>query len=107
MNTSWGEIPGIAPDDFVASDEPYVFFVQPTVILDGLLYSAELDDSGDIQLTEIDHAAVNFEFASRGYRRGRYHVNVVRLDKLDDYMRTCEEHHKKIFDALLLSCSLH
>lgn len=93
-------------DERNTDQNPYVFFIQPTVILDGLLYSAELDESANIQIAQIDAASVYFEFASQNYRRGRYHVNVVRLSALEDYIDICEDHHNAIFDALLTSCKI-
>ncbi len=84
--------------------EPHIFFIQPTIILDGLMYSAELDRSAEIRLRKIDFATVDFKFASSSYRRGGYHVNVVRLDSLDEDIGSCEKQHQKRFDVRVGAC---
>lgn len=60
----------------------HVTFVDPVVILDGLLYEAYLDDDAQLRLNEIEHIPISFAYVSGGYSRSRYLVEIVTLNKL-------------------------
>ena len=66
-------------------------FVQPVVILDGLLLSAELGTAGDIRLTEINEVPTQFRFQNNNYKRHHYRVDLVRLTHLDKYLERCKK----------------
>ena len=78
----------------------HLFFVKPVVIFDGILISAELTDSGDILLNEIDSAPFNFSYRSPKYNRRYYHVDVVRLSALKDYIQFSRTRLHSIFEAI-------
>lgn len=86
-------------DDF---DTPYIFFTKPVLILDGKLYSAELGDENNIDLSEIKYAPINFEFQTKNYTRGNYMVDIVTLKHLDEYISFVEGRIESIFTELML-----
>jgi hypothetical protein len=79
----------------------HIYYFQPTVILEGELMAAWLDASADIHVESVPMASVFFEFGSSTYRRCRYHVNLVRLDSLREYIGLCQQQHDRISAAHL------
>lgn len=85
-------------------------FVQPIVILDGILLSAALDETGNIKISEIDSAPMEFTYRSDHYYdmdffTGRpteksYRVDVVCLKALADYINLCKQRQVSIVDAI-------
>ncbi len=65
-------------------------FVQPVIILDGILVAAEMDRSGEIQVSEVKEAGLNFSYNSPKYERMNYRVDIVRLPNLTTYLKRCE-----------------
>jgi len=63
-----------------------VRFVQPLVVLDGTLVTAELA-GGEILLQEVQSAAFRFEYKTGSYTKGRYRVDLVTLGGLADYLK--------------------
>lgn len=62
-----------------------VRFIQPLVVLDGTLVTAELTD-GEVRLQEVQSAAFRFEYKTASYTKGRYRVDLVTLQGLADYL---------------------
>ena len=75
--------------------------IKPVVILDSTLFSAEMLDNGEIEVTEINAAPVAFEYRSTHYKReSGYIVDVVRLSALEDYINESELRHADIVEAI-------
>lgn len=83
------------------SNEVYFDFIKPIVVLDGVLVAAEVDDSGDLALTEIDSAAFRFEYRSESYQRHHYCLDLITLRGLPDYLDLMVRRMKRVFDALV------
>lgn len=65
-----------------------VTFIEPVVILDGLLYEAYLNKDNEFIVNKISHIPVCFGYLSPAYSRsdyyGNYLVEVVTMDALSD-----------------------
>jgi len=79
---------------------PYFYFVKPVIIVDGILMSAVIADDASIKLEKINAAVMSFGYSTTNYKRNYYMVDVVTLEYLPDYIKFCEERHRKIFDEL-------
>ena len=75
--------------------------VKPVVVLDNALFSAEMLENGEIEVSEIDSAPVAFEYRSMHYKReSGYIVDVVRLDALEEYIKESELRHADIVEGI-------
>jgi hypothetical protein len=72
------------------------FFLQPLVILDGQLVSAELSPEGKILLEEVTSAAFKFGYQTDAYEKGGYRVDLVTLTGLPDYLELQRKRHDSI-----------
>lgn len=79
---------------------PCFTFVQPVVLLDGLLFTAELTRSGDVEISEIDEVPFRFTYRSPSYQRLNYRVDLVRLSKVGDYLARCEKRQAAVVSAV-------
>lgn len=79
----------------------YYVFVKPVVIFAGTLLSAEMLDDGSVKIDEIDAAPMGFDYKTRQYKRGRYMVDVVKLDSIDAYLDLAEQRHQDLFDRII------
>lgn len=77
------------------------YFVQPLVILDGELLSAELSPSNEIKVECIEAAAFQFEFRTDEYINGPYRVDVVTIGGLNGYLELIEKRQYGILNALI------
>lgn len=59
-----------------------ITFVDPLIILDGLLYEAYLDDDNCLGLNEIRHIPVSFGYLSKAYGGSNYLVEIVTISEL-------------------------
>lgn len=89
------------PEDWAPDKTTYYVFVKPVVILDGILLSAEMLDDGSIKIDEIDAAPMGFDYKTRQYKRGRYIVDVVKLESIDKYLELTEQRHQDLFGRIL------
>lgn len=80
---------------------PYLFFVKPLIILDGILMASHIDEKGEINVERVNVAPLGFEFSSAKYQRGRYKIDIVCLEYLDKYLDMCGKRSKLIFETLL------
>jgi hypothetical protein len=82
---------------------PYAHFSlsKPVLILDGPLVLAELAETGEIALSEINAAPFDFGFATPKYTRDSYAVDLVTLGWMPQYLKLSERRHQSIFDALV------
>ena len=83
------------------ASQALIDFIKPIVVLDGVLVAAEVDDSGDLALTEIDSAAFRFEYRSESYQRHHYCLDLITLRGLPDYLDLLVRRMKRVFDALV------
>ncbi len=81
-------------------------FVKPIVILDGLLFSAELDENSATKIEQIKYAMMNFEFQTKNYRRLSYRIDLVNIDDLESYIDLMDRRQKNIFDGILKEANL-
>lgn len=92
---SW-DVPKDKDDDHF----PYLWLSKPVVVLDGLLFSADLDDGDELALIEEKFCSVKFVHTSEKYRRGQYFVDVVTLSALEEYLGLMSERNDRLFEAL-------
>ena len=64
--------------------------IRPVVVLDGILLAAEILETGEATVSEIEWAALNFTFETAKYTTRNYRVDLVTLNKLPDYIRLAE-----------------
>jgi hypothetical protein len=83
------------------SDEILFELIKPIVVFDGTLVAAEVDDGGDLELTEIESAAFRFEYRSESYQRQHYCLDLVTLRGLSDYLDLTVRRMKRVFDTLV------
>ena len=86
--------------DFNKSPTSLSFF-QPLVILDGPLFSASIDQKGEIDLQEIKAAPFNFKFQTSAYTRRHYRIDLITADFLTDYSELAKSRINDIHDAIL------
>jgi hypothetical protein len=75
-------------------------FHQPVVILDGILATAELSQTGDFVIEEVDSAPFRFDFKTRNYTRDSYRVDLVTLEGLSDYLETVKQRQRDVNDGI-------
>ncbi|HZG41734.1 MAG TPA: hypothetical protein VEY93_02145 [Longimicrobium sp.] len=83
-----------ADNDGTGSSEehpPIAHFVQPLVILDGLLFVAEISDSGELLVAQATMASVDFPFSSAAYEAETYRMPLVTLEALPEYLELIEQ----------------
>jgi hypothetical protein len=78
----------------------HLFFVKPLVIFDGILISAELTDTGEVLINEIDTAPFHFSYQSSHYNRSHYSVDLVKLSALNDYLQLSNSRLDSIFESI-------
>ena len=61
-------------------------FIDPIVVLDGLLYEYYLGHKNELELKEINHIPVSFGYISPAYKRYDYLVDIVTLDELPNLL---------------------
>ncbi len=79
---------------------PYLFYVKPVLILDGILMAASISETGDMEVEKVDCAAIDFDFSSEAYTRGNYMIDIVCIDKLGKYLDFCEKRSDQLYQAL-------
>jgi hypothetical protein len=72
--------------------------VKPVIILDANLLAADVSDKGEISVEEIDFATIEFQYQSKHCKKGRYLIDIVRLEKLQNYITLLQ----KRFDTIYL-----
>lgn len=75
-------------------------FVQPIVIFDGILLSAELDQNGEIEVKEINEIPTEFRYRTNNYKRMWYRVDLVRLTHLEAYLERCQQRQLAVVDRI-------
>lgn len=76
-------------------------FYRPVILLDGILFSAELDPNGETLLTEIDAASFDHQFRSPTADFGIFRVDVVTLAALNRYLQDWRNHVIQLADLLI------
>ena len=86
--------------DEETTSDPFLFFVKPLIIIDGVLMSTSLSEGNDIEVNKIDAATIKFGFQTNNYTRRSYTVDVVTITYLDEYLRICKKRNDNIYSAL-------
>jgi hypothetical protein len=94
------EDPRGSVSDNLLEKATYFLLVRPFVILDGKLFSAQLDETAEIQVEEITEASLNFRFRTEKYETGKYTVDLVTLDGLSKYIQMWDKRHHCIAEEL-------
>ena len=81
-------------------DSVEFYFFQPLVVLDGRMFSAELDSNSQIEVSEIKSAAFRFEYASKAYTKDSFRVDLVTVDGLAEYIGLLANRHASIADGI-------
>ncbi len=98
---SWPKLEGVEKVIDVFSNPPYLVFVKPIVILDGILLAADLSEQGEIDIAEIEMAPMKFHFKSRSYTRSSYRIDIIGLNGLEKYIELSNKRHDRIHRGLL------
>ena len=78
-----------------------IAFVDPVVILDGLLYECYLKDDNQLVLDEISHIPISFTYVSKQYPRSSYPVEIVTIDELPNLLLKKKDWIVNIKDSLI------
>jgi len=78
-----------------------ITFVDPVVILDGLLYESHLKDNNQFVLSEISHIPVSFRYVSKQYPRRSYLAEIVTVDELPNLLLKKKDWIVNIKDSLI------
>lgn len=70
---------------------PFVHYVKPIIVLDGKLFSAEIEENNEVKIEPIKMCSVKFHFSTKEYKRGQYIVDVVQIDALKEYLEYSKE----------------
>jgi hypothetical protein len=101
----------IKEDEAVASstnvDLISIDFVDPLIILDGLLYEAYIDEEGHFRLNEIKHMPVSFGYISARYNRFNYIVEIVTIDELPNLLLKKLQWIKNISNTMIRKIRKH
>lgn len=88
-------------DTHAGNDESVeLYFFQPLVVLDGRMFSAELDSDSQIAVSEITSAAFRFEYASKVYEKDSFRVDLVTVDGLAEYISLLENRQASIAEGM-------
>lgn len=77
-----------------------LILVKPIVILDGILLAAELSETGELSVEEINFASVEFHYKSKHCKKGRYLIDVVSIKSLEEYIDLTETRRETIYDEI-------
>ena len=86
---------------------PFLILVNPVVILDGTLLSAEIDSTGTISITERTMVPFTFEYGSIKYDNSDYRVDLVTLAGLNEYIEHQNKRFLAIYEMFLKSSEQH
>ncbi len=75
------------PDDRVV----FGSLTHPVVVLDGELFEASLDESGELQVVETDEAVVYHRYPFAGVEQDHTLIRIVRLDALPRFVEQASE----------------
>ena len=81
-----------------------ITFVDPIIVLDGLLYEAYLDDDNHLQIEEKTHIPVSLGHISKAYGPG-YLVEIVALNALDQLISKKREWIESIKESIIAKLS--
>lgn len=85
----------------VAAGAPIFAYVQPVVVLDGPLLSAELTDDDDVKVEAVNFAPMRFFYRSEQYTREYYDIDIVRLNALEKYIEYATKRHVEVFETIM------
>jgi hypothetical protein len=66
-------------------------FIEPTVIFNGLMYEAYFNEKNKLELNEINHIPVLFNYISPNYNRSNYLIDVVTTKELPKLLASKEK----------------
>jgi hypothetical protein len=78
-----------------------ITFIQPLIILDGKLITAELSQDNDIKLEEVHSAAFEFEYKTKNYNDSKYRIDVVTMEGLDSYISLIEKRQESFHNGII------
>jgi hypothetical protein len=81
-------------------DERILLLVKPIIILDGILVTASLSDTGRISLEEVRFAPLEFFYQSKNCRKGIYLVDLVTLNSLREYIEIYRNRQEAILERI-------
>lgn len=92
-----------AMERIIGKDEDIkqICFVEPVVVLNGLLYEAYLDKKDELELNEIDQILVSFGYISSEYQHRHYLVDVVTVKELPNLLSSKKEWINGIKDIIV------
>jgi hypothetical protein len=84
------------------SSEKVLFgsMTQPVIVLDGHLFEASLDESGGLQITEIDEGIINFKYPFLKRSDEYVSVRIVTLPALPRFVSAAKEYIDQITDQV-------
>jgi hypothetical protein len=81
-------------------DYPFLVLSNPVVVLDGLLFTAELTPSGEVALEEQHIVPFRFDFGSGHYEPREFRIDVVCLRGLRDYLTHLDARAQAVFEEI-------
>jgi hypothetical protein len=78
-----------------------IYFVDPIVVIGGLLYEAYLNEKDELELDEVDHMLVSFGYISSEYQRRSNLVDIVTVKELPNLLSSKKKWLNGIKDAIV------
>lgn len=90
----------------IQKDPPLLNLAQPLVILDGLLFVAEIGAGGELKIERAEMTSVDFHFSSPAYSSETYRIPIVRLGALPTYLNLVGQRTEAFLKAILTSAGI-
>ena len=93
------DVESISPD--VQQFPPLLHLSQPLVVLDGLLFVAEISGSGELIISPARMTSVDFHFSSEAYEAETYRMPLLTLEALPEYLNLVEQRSNAFLQAIV------
>jgi hypothetical protein len=105
VNKQWEAKPPKPTNQDFRRGSTSFYFIQPLVVLDGPLFSAEISKKGELELKKIKAAPFRFTFQTDHYKRSSYRVHLIAADYLSDYANLTKKRTQSIYHGIRLACN--
>jgi hypothetical protein len=82
-------------------DDHDVDFFLPITLLDGVLFKAELDNDGEIELVEAEYCPVQLNYSSQKYTENIFFPEIVTLNDFENHLKKVEIWQKHIVNSIV------
>lgn len=87
-------------DASMKNNKKQINFYLPIVVLNGKLFQAKLDESGDVEIEETNYCPINLNYSSDNYSQERFFPEIVTIDEFESHLDHLIEWQKSIFDKI-------